>query len=40
MDLPEQFKYLGNVAMQEGYSISAGAASREMLLLSFIFCTV
>lgn len=36
MDLPEQFKYLGNVAWQEEYSNSAGAASRELLVFRFI----
>lgn len=37
IDLPEQFKYLGIVAREEGYSNNAGAAGRELLVLGFIF---
>lgn len=40
IDLPEQFKYLGIVAREEGYSNNAGAASRELLVLGFIFYNI
>lgn len=40
MDLPELFKYLGNVARLEEYSNSAGAASREVLVPRFIFYNI
>lgn len=39
MDLPEQFKYLGSVARQEGYSNGTGAAAEKCLFSDLSFAT-
>ena len=39
MDLPEQFKDLGSVARQEGYSNGAGAAAEKCLFSDLSFAT-
>lgn len=36
MDLPEQFKDLGSVARQKGYSNDAGAACSQIYLLQHV----
>lgn len=36
MDLPEQFKDLGSVARQEGYSNGTGAAAEKCLFSDFL----